>query len=80
MGCWRMADDERSIVEPACGVSAALVDDGRLRTLVKDFSLETRMVIVVCGGNKISLDTLVEYKQLYGARARALGLLWQGGL
>jgi L-serine/L-threonine ammonia-lyase len=80
MGCWRLADDERLIVEPACGVSVALVYDGRLRKLVKDFSPETKVVIVVCGGSKISLDILVEYKRLYGPRARELGLMWQGGL
>ncbi|KAK3077234.1 hypothetical protein LTS18_010854, partial [Coniosporium uncinatum] len=30
MGCWRFADDERIMVEMACGVSLALCYDGRL--------------------------------------------------
>ena len=31
MGCWRLADDERLLVEPACGVNVALCYDGRLK-------------------------------------------------
>jgi len=77
MGCWRLADDERIIVEPACGVSVALAYDGRLRSFLRGGVDKTKkVVIIVCGGSKINLDTLVRYKQRYGERARELGEVW----
>jgi len=78
MGCWRLADDERIIVEPACGVSVALAYDGRLRQLLRGFGRDKKVVIVVCGGSKISVDTLVQYKAKYGQRAKELGGIWAG--
>lgn len=77
MGCWRLADDERIIVEPACGVSVALAYDGRLRNLLRGgVDRQKKVVIVVCGGSKISLDTLVQYRAKYGERASELGQAW----
>lgn len=79
MACWRLADDERMIVEPACGVSVALAYDGRLRQILRDFDKDKKVVIVLCGGSKISVDTLVQYKARYGERARQLAALWGAG-
>ncbi|KAJ4504499.1 catabolic L-serine/threonine dehydratase [Exophiala dermatitidis] len=76
MGCWRLADDERMIVEPACGVSVALAYDGRLKKLLRGFSPDKKVVIVVCGGSKVSVDTLVQYKARYAARAKELAAVW----
>ncbi len=66
MGCWRLADDERIIVEPACGVSVAVCYDGRLKSFLPGLARETKIVVVVCGGSNVSLETLVEYRAMYG--------------
>jgi len=71
---WRFADDERILVEPACGASVALAYDGRLRKYLKGFSEETKVVIVVCGGSRIDLKMMENYKRQFGARAKELGL------
>jgi len=74
MACWRFADDERFLVEPACGASVALAYDGRLKKYLKGFGPESKVVIVVCGGSRISLELLEEYKRTYGPRLQELGL------
>lgn len=71
MGCVRFADDERILVEVACGVSIASVYGGQLReTIGRGMSDEQwkqqRVVIEVCGGSGISLDILDEYREKYG--------------
>ncbi|KAK4941338.1 catabolic L-serine/threonine dehydratase [Elasticomyces elasticus] len=76
MACWRLADDERILVEPACGVSVALAYDDRLRHFLPEFDREKKVVIIVCGGSKISLDTLVQYRTTYGDKARELAEVW----
>ena len=65
MGCYRLADDERLLVELACGASLALCYDGRLRKLLPHLTRESKVVIVVCGGSNVSLEMLVEYRQRY---------------
>ncbi|KAK5089240.1 catabolic L-serine/threonine dehydratase [Exophiala xenobiotica] len=71
---WRFADDERILVEPACGASVALAYDGRLRRYLKGFSEESKVVIVLCGGSRIDLKMMENYKRQFGARAKELGL------
>lgn len=71
---WRFADDERILVEPACGASVALAYDGRLKRYLKGFSSESKVVIVVCGGSRIDLRMMDAYKKQFGARAKELGL------
>ena len=66
MGCWRIADDERVIVEPACGVNVALCYDGRLKKLMPSLREESKVVIVLCGGSNVTLETLVDYRRQYG--------------
>ncbi|KAG8533204.1 uncharacterized protein KY384_001987 [Bacidia gigantensis] len=66
MGCWRLADDERTIVEPACGVNVALCYDGRLKRSMPWLTKESKVVIILCGGSNITLETLLEYKCVYG--------------
>ena len=41
-----------------------------------DFDKDKKVIIVVCGGSKISVDTLVQYKARYGERARELAEMW----
>lgn len=65
--CCRLADDEHLLVEPACGVSVALCYDPHLlRRLVRDFSPDTRVVVVVCGGSDVSVDKLVRWREMFG--------------
>lgn len=71
---WRFADDERFLVEPACGAAVALAYDGRLKKYLKNFSPESQVVIVVCGGSRIDLKTMDAYRKQFGARAQELGL------
>ncbi|EXJ81718.1 hypothetical protein A1O1_07783 [Capronia coronata CBS 617.96] len=70
--CWRFLDDERILVESACGASVALAYDGRLRHYLEGLSPDSKVVIVVCGGSKISLDLLNEYRQTYQQRSEEL--------
>ena len=65
MGCWRLADDERLIVEPACGVSVAVCYDGRLKQLLPKLTNESRVVVIICGGSDITLEMLMGYRKKY---------------
>lgn len=66
MGCWRLADDERLIVEAACGVNVAVCYGGRLKKLLPGLTPESKVVIIVCGGSNITLETLMHYREEYG--------------
>lgn len=66
MGCWRLADDERLIVEPACGVSVALCYDGKLKNLLPNLTQKSKVVVIVCGGSDITLDRLCAFRRQYG--------------
>ena len=63
--CKRFADDERILVEPACGVCLAVCYEGMLQDLLRSFSPGARVVIVLCGGSNISLDILADWVQKY---------------
>ena len=66
MGCWRLADDERMLVEPACGVNVAVCYGDRLRELVEGLGRESKVVIVVCGGSNVSLKMLWGWRERFG--------------
>ena len=66
MGCWRLADDERILVEPACGVNVAPCYDGRLKKLLPDLRPESKVVIVLCGGTNVTLEALIEWRENFG--------------
>jgi L-serine/L-threonine ammonia-lyase len=71
------ADDERIMVEPACGVSIAPCYNDTLRTLLfPDVSEEKfsklNIVIVVCGGSKATLQILEAYRKEYSNDARVM--------
>ena len=66
-GCWRLADDERLLVEVACGVSVAVCyEEGLLKGLLPGLGKEGKVVIVVCGGSNVSLEMLMEWRERYG--------------
>jgi L-serine/L-threonine ammonia-lyase len=57
--CVRFAEEEKMIVEPACGVSLAVFYDDLLEELISDFGPESRVVVIVCGGKKRDLVLLL---------------------
>lgn len=73
MGCWRLADDERIMVEPACGVSVSLCYDGKLeRALGKAITMDTKVVVILCGGSGVTVEMLSSWKETYGSIDRNL--------
>jgi len=81
MGCVYFADDERILVEPACGVSIATAYNGSIRELFKDVRDEEfknmNVVVVVCGGSNVTLQTLESYKVKYGGD-KDVAAKWKG--
>ncbi|ESZ90402.1 hypothetical protein SBOR_9213 [Sclerotinia borealis F-4128] len=64
-----MADEERILVESACGVSVAVAINGILKEVLEEDGQsieEKNVVIVVCGGSNISLKILGEYREKFG--------------
>ncbi|NXH10209.1 SDSL protein, partial [Bucco capensis] len=62
-------DDERMLVEPACGAALALLYTGRLQRLQVEGQLRTPLasvVVVVCGGSSIQLAQLQTLKSQVG--------------
>jgi len=82
MGCVRFADDERFLVEVSCGVSIASVYNGQLREkLGKGMSdeewSEQKIVIIVCGGNIVTLEMLQGYREKYGKMGKMVKMCGQ---
>ncbi|XP_053726575.1 L-serine dehydratase/L-threonine deaminase-like [Synchiropus splendidus] len=62
-------DDEKILVEPACGAALSAVYSGVIKRLQEEGKLERRLgpvVIVVCGGNNISMEQLRRLKKQLG--------------
>ena len=57
--CLQFADDQRILVEPACGAALAGVCAG----LVEEVVGEGPVVVIVCGGNLVTLDTMEKWKE-----------------
>jgi L-serine/L-threonine ammonia-lyase len=75
MGCWRFVDDERFLVEPACGASVALAyQPEKLREVIPGLNEESKVVIVVCGGSRISVKDLEEYRARFGGEVAHLDM------
>lgn len=67
MGCVRLADEERVMVELACGVSVALCFGGRLeRALGRRVEPQETIVVVVCGGSNVTVDMLAGWRREFG--------------
>ena len=67
MGCWRFADDERVLVEPACGVVIALCYEGRLESaLGRRVRQDENVVLIVCGGQNVSAFMVEQWRSEYG--------------
>lgn len=60
------ADDEKILVEPACGAALAVVYCDIIKKLQDEDKLAKQLgpvVIVVCGGNNISMEQLWRLKK-----------------
>lgn len=55
--CWRFLEDHRTMVEPACGASLAVVYDGC--NFLQD---KTNIVVIVCGGVGVTLRQLKDWR------------------
>lgn len=55
--CLRFADDHRQLVEPACGAALAVLYDQH--PIIEPYQ---NIVLIVCGGNGVSLDLLQKWK------------------
>lgn len=63
------ADDERMLVQPACGAALAVLYTGRLQRLQREGRLRTPLdsvVVVVCGGGSIQAAQLQALKNQLG--------------
>ncbi|KAF8538089.1 tryptophan synthase beta subunit-like PLP-dependent enzyme [Trichophaea hybrida] len=63
--CVRFAEDERVLVEAACGASLAVVYELGLRKIIPALTTESKVVVVVCGGSNINIEMLQQYKREY---------------
>ncbi|KJK82582.1 hypothetical protein H634G_02188 [Metarhizium anisopliae BRIP 53293] len=59
--CKRFLDEERLLVELACGVCPALCYNGQLGKLVPGFNKSSVVVLVVCGGSNMTLEMMDQY-------------------
>ncbi|XP_021268839.1 serine dehydratase-like isoform X2 [Numida meleagris] len=65
----RFLDDERMLVQPACGAALALLYSGRLQQLQREGRLGTPLgcvVLVVCGGSSMTAALLRDLKSQLG--------------
>ncbi|XP_077417931.1 L-serine dehydratase/L-threonine deaminase-like [Vanacampus margaritifer] len=65
----RFVDDEKILVEPACGAALAAVYSDVIKRLQDEGKLEKQLgpvVLVVCGGNNISMEQLQRLKKQLG--------------
>ena len=74
MGCVCFADDERIMVEAACGVNVAPIYNGQLSSIIfPELSKEQfgglNIVVVICGGSNVTLNILEKYRTEYAKDA-----------
>ncbi|XP_042681951.1 serine dehydratase-like isoform X1 [Centrocercus urophasianus] len=65
----RFLDDERMLVQPACGAALALLYSGRLQQLQREGRLGTPLgsvVLVICGGSSMTAALLRDLKNQLG--------------
>ncbi|KAM7426516.1 hypothetical protein ABFA07_022214 [Porites harrisoni] len=68
LACERFADDHRMLVEPACGASLACVYERLFKVWQEQGKLGElkSALVIVCGGNIVSLNALKEWKEKLG--------------
>jgi len=58
--CWQFATDHRLLVEPACGAALSL-----LYNSVESLHKFSKIVLIVCGGNGVSIPLLLEWREMF---------------
>ncbi|KPM39687.1 hypothetical protein AK830_g6881 [Neonectria ditissima] len=67
-GCLILARHERLMVELTAGVAIVLCEDRMLeKVLGRKLSADATVVLLVCGGNDISVEMLMKWQEVYGA-------------
>lgn len=66
-GCLLLARHERLMVELTAGIGIALCQDGLLEKILgRQLQKDSKVVMLVCGGNDVSVETLWRWNELYG--------------
>jgi L-serine/L-threonine ammonia-lyase len=69
--CLRFADDERCLVEPACGAALAVLYSQHIELCkLLNGKRNARVVVIVCGGNGVSLEAMNKWKEMLEAHRK----------
>jgi L-serine/L-threonine ammonia-lyase len=63
LGCIELAEWERLLVEPACGINVGACMNGKLKQLLPDLKEEDKVVVIVCGGSNVNIDMMAQWKK-----------------
>lgn len=66
--CVKLADDHRVLIPPSCGAAVAAVYSDIVQLLQKTGKLPEKLnnvVIIVCGGSEVSLETIKKWREEY---------------
>ena len=64
--CVKLADDHRVLIPPACGAAVSAVYSDVILKLQKTGQLPSQLsnvVIIVCGGSAVTLDTINKWRE-----------------
>ncbi|RDW64967.1 hypothetical protein BP6252_10618 [Coleophoma cylindrospora] len=65
--CVRFADEERTMLELACGVNIAVIYKGILKQVLhRKLTPESKVVVILCGGSNVTLEILEGWRQQHG--------------
>ena len=65
--CVAVADDHRILVPPSCGASLAALYGDTVKTLQREGTLPSdlkNVVVIVCGGSGVTLETVIQWKNM----------------
>ncbi|KAH8729299.1 tryptophan synthase beta subunit-like PLP-dependent enzyme [Ilyonectria robusta] len=66
-GCLILARHERLMVELTAGIAIVLCENRQLDKLIgRELTGDSTVVLLVCGGNDISVEMLMKWQELYG--------------
>ena len=64
--CVKFADDHRFLVETSCGTALSAVYKGLVNKVINEFDVKQKaIVVIVCGGAAIDLNSLNRWKHEY---------------
>ena len=64
--CLQFADEQRFLIEPACGAGLSAIYSARCRDiLIADSRKGANVVVIVCGGSVVSLDLLQMWREKF---------------